>query len=199
MRSHSPFFQSLTSKGCASSAGSVVLDRRQHDVAFDAEMTYGKFREAARDGLVGLPVAAGFPDGIHRRRQRMDEGMHVGSVEVVLLVPGRGRQHDVGVKAARRHSEVERDNEIELSLGRRIAPRHLFASAAETSIETVIGAEKVEDGRHEHFAVGKRDGARNVAHQHVAALIILREMFVRLAAEIGESDRQHFVAPIDQA
>ena len=43
--------------------------------------------------------------------------MHVGGVEVVLLVPGRGRQHDVGIEAARRHAEIERDERSSLPSG----------------------------------------------------------------------------------
>ena len=63
-----------------------------------------------------------FPDRIDRRRQRMDEGVHVGGVEVVLLVPGRRRQHDVGIHAGRRHAEIERDQQVELSFRRLVVP-----------------------------------------------------------------------------
>src|SRR6185437_10224904 len=56
----------------------------------------------------------------------MNESMHVRRVEVVLLVPGRGRQHDVGIKSARRHTEIERHHQVELALRRRIAPRYLM-------------------------------------------------------------------------
>ena len=74
------------------------------------------------------------------------------------------------------------------------------ASAAETAIKAVIGAKQVEDGRHMRLAVGERDTAhRDVAQQHIAALIVLREVLVQLAAEIGKRDRHHVVATVDQA
>ena len=48
--------------------------------------------------------------------------MHVGRVEVGLLVPGRRRQDDVGVERRRVHAEVEVDDEIHLSRGRLLVP-----------------------------------------------------------------------------
>src|SRR3546814_10758492 len=65
----------------------------------------------------------------------MDEGVHVGGVEVVLLVPGRGRQDDVGEQRRRVHAEIDRHQQVELALalcrprapydllGLRLAPR----------------------------------------------------------------------------
>src|SRR5262245_64527418 len=55
----------------------------------------------------------------------MDEGMHIRGVEIVFLVPGRCRQHDVGIEAAGRHAEIKRDHEVELALRGGIAPGHL--------------------------------------------------------------------------
>ena len=74
--------------------------------------------------------------------------MHVGGVEVVLLVPGRGRQHDVGIKTTRRHAEVERDDEIELAFGRRIAPGdllrlHAVHLAEILALQAMAGAEEM--------------------------------------------------------
>ena len=109
--STSPFFQSLTSSACAISAGVSCMDRRHHDVFLDAEHFRRDLREFLGDRLVDVPVALAFPHRIDRRRQRVDEGMHVGGVEIVLLVPGRGRQHDVRVDAGRGHAEVERDQQ----------------------------------------------------------------------------------------
>src|SRR5262249_32189071 len=138
----------LDLEGLGKLAGSVVLDRDEHHVALDAEMTFGELREAVRDSLVRLPIAARLPDGVHRRGKRMDEGMHVRGVEVVLLVPGRRRQHDVGVEAARRHPEIESDDEIEFSLWRgimpgdflRLPPAHL---AEVLALEPVTGTEEM--------------------------------------------------------
>ena len=52
--------------------------------------------------------------------------MHVGGVEVVLLVPGRGRQHDIRVKRRGVHAEVDIDHQVELALGRVLMPLDLL-------------------------------------------------------------------------
>ena len=85
-------------------------------------MARAQFRKFLREAFVNLPIGARFPGRVHRLRQRMDERVHVGSVEVVLLVPGRGRQHHVGIQAGGAHAEVERHQEVELALGRFVVP-----------------------------------------------------------------------------
>ena len=74
--------------------------------------------------------------------------MHVGGVEVVLLVPGRGRQNDVGVDAGRRHAEVERHQQVELSFRRLVVPDDLFrlllpVFAQVLALHAMRGAEQV--------------------------------------------------------
>src|SRR5215831_17711459 len=108
----------------------VVLDRREHHIALDAEVADRELGKTTRDGLVNLPVAARFPDRVDGGGQRMNEGMHIRRVEIVLLVPGRRRQHDVGVKTAGGHAEIEGDNQIKLALRNRIAPHHLLGLLA---------------------------------------------------------------------
>lgn len=44
--------------------------------------------------LEDVPVSPRFPGRIDRRAQGMNERVHIAGVEVVFLVPGRGRQHD---------------------------------------------------------------------------------------------------------
>ena len=78
----------------------------------------------------------------------MDEGVHVGCVEIVLLVPGGGRQHDVGVDAGGRHAEVERDQQVELSLRRGVVPGDLLRLAPAVlaqilALHAVRGAEEM--------------------------------------------------------
>ncbi len=78
----------------------------------------------------------------------MNEGMHVGGVEIVLLVPARGRQHDVGVHTGRRHAEVEGDEQVELSFRRLIVPHDvgwlLLAVLPEIlAHDAVLGAEQM--------------------------------------------------------
>src|SRR5215475_8688746 len=46
--------------------GRVMQDWGQHHVALDPQMADRKLREAPGDLLIGLPVAAGFPNRVHR-------------------------------------------------------------------------------------------------------------------------------------
>ncbi len=96
----------------------VVLERRRHDVAHRLRQV--RQRELAHlggDGLEDLPVAPRLPAGRHRRLQRVDVGVHVGGVEIVLLVPGGRREDDVGVEGRGVHAEIEVHDEVELPLG----------------------------------------------------------------------------------
>lgn len=52
--------------------------------------------------------------------------MHVGGVEIVLFIPCRGRQNDVGINAGRGHAEIERDQKVEFSFRGLVVP-HGFA------------------------------------------------------------------------
>ncbi len=53
--------------------------------------------------------------------------MHVGCIEVVLLVPGGGRQNDIGIDASCGHAEIERDQKVELSFRSILMPHGLTA------------------------------------------------------------------------
>ncbi len=108
----------------------VVHQRRQHHFLLDAQVADADFAEFLGKALVDLPVAARLPDRVHRGRQRVDEGVHVAGVEVVLLVPAGGRQHDVAVQAGRAHAEVERDQQVELAFGRLVVPDDLVGLAS---------------------------------------------------------------------
>ena len=101
--------------------------------------------------------------------------MHVGGVEVVLLVPGRGRQHDVGVDAGRRHAEVEGDQQVELSFRRFVVPDDLAwllrAHLAELlALHAVRRAEQVL----EEILVALAGRAEQVGapHEHVARPVL---------------------------
>ena len=65
-----------------------------------------------------------------RRVERVHERVQVGAREVVLLVPGGGRQDDVGVEARAVHAEVDRREQVELAVGRLVAPVDLARAAA---------------------------------------------------------------------
>ena len=113
--------------------------------------------------------------------------MHVGRVEIVLLVPGRRRQHDVGVETTRRHAEIEGDDEIELALRRRITPddllRLLAAHLAEVlALQPVARAEEMPQ---EIFVALARRAEQVRAPDEQIAREILR--IVRILA--GHRDR----------
>ena len=185
--SHSPRFQSLTSRACASSAG-VSCMSGVSTTSFSTPSTSGATsRELLGDALVDLPVAARLPRRVHRRRQRVDEGMHVGGVEIVLLVPGGGRQHDVGVDAGGGHAEVERDQQVELAFRRLVVPddflRLLRAHLAQVlALHAVLRAEQVL----EEILVALARGAEQVGapDEHVARPVrrVVRVVAGQLAA-----------------
>src|SRR5690625_3588083 len=55
----------------------------------------------------------------------MDEGVHVRGGQVMLLVPGRRRQHHVGVQGVAGHAEIEGEDEIDLPDRSLIPPLHV--------------------------------------------------------------------------
>ncbi|OIQ72903.1 hypothetical protein GALL_454660 [mine drainage metagenome] len=115
--------------GLAEFSRSVVHHGGEDHVLFHSQVADADLGERLREALEYFPIRARFPRGIDRRRQGMDEGVHVGGVEVVLLVPGRRRQGDVGEQAGGAHAEVERDQKVELALGCRVVPGHLVRAA----------------------------------------------------------------------
>ncbi len=116
------------------------------------------------------------PHRIHRRRQRVDERVHVRRVEVVLLVPGGGRQDDVGIDAGRRHAEVDVDHQVELPDRRVLVP-----------------ARRPSAVRGRRFLVG----ADHAVHR---ADEVLQEIFVALAAraEHVRAPEEHVARPVDR-
>ena len=52
----------------------------------------------------------------------MNKGVHVGTVQVVLFVPGRRRQDDVGVESRGVHAEVDVHHQVEFAFGRFFVP-----------------------------------------------------------------------------
>src|SRR5207344_2605057 len=93
--------------------------------AAEAEMRMGQLAEApSYRGECG-EVGAALPGRIDRGGERMDERVHVRRREIVLLVPGCGRQHDVGEQGRAGHPEVQRKQEIQLALRRLVPPAHV--------------------------------------------------------------------------
>ncbi|GBC55466.1 hypothetical protein PSNTI_09210 [Stutzerimonas stutzeri] len=169
-------------------AGAVMQERHGDQVLLHAQLTFGHLREGLGDALVDLPIGLGFPGRVDRRRQRVDEGVHVRGVHVVLLVPGRGRQNDVGVHAGRGHAEVEGGDQIELADGALVLPFGLGRLEAVGALaqvfvhHAVLGAQEVL----EHVLVALARTAQEVGapDEHVAREVI---RIVRLFA--GELQR----------
>ena len=168
-------------------AGAVVQERHGDQVLFHAQMTFGHLREGLGDALVDFPVRTRFPGRVDGSGQRVDEGVHVRGVHVVLLVPGRGRQDDVGVHAGRGHAEVEGGDQIELADGAFVLPfgfeRLEAVALAEVLVHhAVLGAQQVL----EHVLVALARAAQQVGapDEHVA-----REVFRAVRLLAGEAQR----------
>ena len=122
-------------------------DGCEHDLLFHTQVADADFAEGLGEALVDLPVAAALPHRVHGRAQRVDERVHVAGVEVVLLVPAGGRQHDVGIKAGGAHAEVERDHQVKLADRAFLVPLHLaglgVVLAQVLALDAVLGAQQV--------------------------------------------------------
>ena len=106
--------------------GGVVLDGDHDQILFHPQHFGRDLREGLGDPLVDVPVAPRFPHRVDRSRQRVDERVHVRGVEVVLFVPAGSWQDDVGIDAGGRHPEVERDQQVQLSLRRFVVPFYVL-------------------------------------------------------------------------
>ncbi len=152
----------------------VMHQRGQHQFALDTEVTDTDLAELLRESLVDVPVAARLPRRIDRRRQWVDERVHVAGVEIVLLVPGGGGQHDVAVQARGAHAEVERDQQIQLALGRLVVPDDFgglgFFHAQVLALHAVAGAEQVL--QEILVALAGRSQDVGAPHEHVARPVV---------------------------
>ena len=116
----------------------VVLDRHHDHVLLDPQNLGRNLGEFLRDPLVDVPIRTAFPNRVHRARQRMDERMHVGGIEVVFLVPGGRRQNDVRIDAGGGHPEVEGHEKIQFSFRRFVVPGHIVGFGAPLFAEVLV-------------------------------------------------------------
>ncbi|MNM33410.1 hypothetical protein D3C81_440290 [compost metagenome] len=103
-------------------AGAVVQQRHGDQVVLDTQLAFAHGREGLGDAFVDFPVRTRFPGRVDGCGQWVDERVHVRGVHVVLFVPGRGRQDDVGVHAGRGHAEVQGGDQVELADGALVHP-----------------------------------------------------------------------------
>ena len=147
-------------------------ERLGDDVLADAEAVLGEFAELLGDALPRFPVTLGLPRRRDGRVEGVDEGVHVRGVDVVLLVPRRRGQDDIGEERRTRHPEVERQEQVELALARLLRPHDPLGTVLLTGLgrlDRVVGAEQVLEevlialgGGAEEVGAPERQDAREV-------------------------------------
>ncbi len=117
----------------------------------------------------------GLPRRGDRGVERVDEGVHVGRRQVVLLVPGGRRQDDVAEDRAAGHPEVDRGEQVQASLGRLVGPRDVPGSHLRRRLHRgrrAVGAEQVA----QEVLVALGRGAQQVGapQRQDARVVVLR-------------------------
>ena len=105
-------------------AGSVVQQRNRNDILTDAEVLLSQASELVCQSLEGLVVGLCLPRRINCRGERVQERVHIGRGDIVLLVPGSSRQNDVRQQGRGGHTEVRGDQQIQLALRCVVDPLH---------------------------------------------------------------------------
>jgi hypothetical protein len=105
-----------------------VLHRNGDQVVSRAEVDPGLAGQFLSDEVEHLEIALGFPGRVDGRGEGVHERVHVGARQVVLLIPGGSRQHDVGEQRCRSHPEVGRQQQVELALRRLVMPDDVLRS-----------------------------------------------------------------------
>ena len=113
-------------QGLRQFGGRVVHQGRQHQFFFNAQMAYADFTEGFGKSFVYFPIALALPGRVHRCGQRVNEGVHVTGVEIVLFIPSGRGQHDVRVQTGGAHAKVQRHQQVELAFRRLVMPLHFF-------------------------------------------------------------------------
>ncbi len=89
--------------------------------------------------------------------------MHIRGIHIVFFIPGGGRQNDIGKQTGTGHTEIKRDQQIELALNRGGLPFHLFrlnsfAGTQRFALDTAVGAQQI----FEHVLMTFPGGAEQV-------------------------------------
>ena len=156
---------------------SVVQQRQGNHVFLDTQVAFGGFGERLGDALVDLPVTARFPGRIGSGGQRVDERVHVGGIQIVLLVPGGRRQNDVGIQTGGGHAEVKGHQQVEFAFRRFVMPFDLFRLGATfvaqiLALQAALGTQQVL----EHVLVALTGGPQQVGSpdKHIARMVLGR-------------------------
>ncbi len=126
--------------------GCVVQQRRGDDVLANPEVRLGELAELLGQRHEGVPVGPRLPWWRDGRVERVHERMHVGGVQVVLLIPRGGWQNDVGEDRGAGLAEVHREQQIELAGRGLLAPDHVTGPVGGGGLlraDGGIGAEQV--------------------------------------------------------
>ena len=110
--------------GLSNLAGGVVQQRDRNDVLTNAEVLLSQASELVRQSLEGLVVGLCLPRRVNCRGERVQERVHIGRGDIVLLVPGCSRQNDVRQQGGGGHTEVRGDQQIQLALRCVVNPLH---------------------------------------------------------------------------
>ena len=147
----SPARQSSTRPpGCAVSPGVSCCSGTATTSRRTPRWVRASSENAAADRVEGVEVGARLEGRVDRRVEGVHERMHVGGVEVVLLVPGGGGQHDVRQQGGAGHPEVQRQQQVELAARRLVvAPGDVARPAVGRRLlrlQVVVRAEQVLAG-----------------------------------------------------
>ena len=103
----------------------IVSERSCNDVLHGlGQVNFSHLRHVGRQVLEELKVGTCIPRRVDRSIEGVHVGVHIRAGEVVLLVPGGRGKNDIRVQGGRGVAEVRGDHEVELAIGRGIAPHH---------------------------------------------------------------------------
>ncbi len=187
---------------CIPERGGVHLTRRPRPVEGESEWQPTSLRPEFFLTHVVRPATAFLPDA-SAHHQKIDDAT-VGHVHVVPVIDAGAEDHHglaLGLLGIARKRARHGNHGIGFDAGDALLPggrvgnvvgigaRNVAATKA--TVDTVVGAEKIEDGCHIGVAIGQRHGAhRHVAHQNVF-VVGASEVVMMTAAEVGEGHRQN--------
>ena len=123
------------------------MGQRDRDhVGAGVEMAVTELRDLLREQAEGLEVRAGLPRRVDRRVEGMHERVHVRRGQVVLLVPGGRREHEVRKQGRGGHAEIEGGEQVELAVLGVLPPHHVppaMALGCLVGTQRRVGAQQV--------------------------------------------------------
>ena len=117
-----------------------MQQRDRNDVLTDAEVLLSQAAELKRQCLEGLVVGLCLPRRVNCRGERVQERVHIGRGDIVLLVPGSSRQNDVRQQGRGGHTEVRGDQQIQLALRCLLNPLHFVRQLLRVGALDVVHA-----------------------------------------------------------